>query len=62
MLIIEVKERESIDAALKRYKKKRRDVQLLKDLRRRKHFTKPSVERRGEIMNAKYRNEKYADK
>ncbi|NJK84411.1 MAG: 30S ribosomal protein S21 [Saprospiraceae bacterium] len=47
MLIINVKDGESIDRALKRYKRKHRQVQMAKELRNRKHFTKPSVERRG---------------
>ncbi len=61
MLIINVREGESIDQALKRYKRKSKKIQLLKELRRRKHFTKPSVERRKEILNAVYRNEMYGD-
>lgn len=61
MLIINVKDGESIDRALKRYKRKHRQVKLTKELRRRKHFTKPSVERRNEILNAVYRHEKYGD-
>ena len=52
MLIIDVKEAESIDRALKKYKKKFEQAQTVKQLRRRKHFTKPSVERRGEILKA----------
>ncbi|MEL7121370.1 MAG: 30S ribosomal protein S21 [Bacteroidota bacterium] len=61
MLIIDVKDGESIDRALKRYKQKHRRVGVMKELRRRKNFTKPSVERRNEILNAVYRNEKYSD-
>jgi len=61
MLIINVREGESIDQALKRYKRKSKKIQLLKELRRRKHFTKPSVSRRKEILNAVYRNEMYGD-
>ena len=61
MLIIDVKESEAIDSAVKRYKRKHRQIKLTKELRRRKHFTKPSVERRNEILNAVYRHEKYGD-
>ena len=61
MLIIDVKEGESIDRALKRYKQKHRKIRLSKELRRRKHFIKPSVRRRTEILNAKYRSEKFGD-
>lgn len=61
MLIINVKDGESIDRALKRYKRKHRKVKLTKELRRRKHFTKPSVERRNEILNAMYRQKYYGE-
>ena len=53
MLIIEVKENESIDRALKRYKRKFRNTQILKEIRRRQQFTKPSVKRRNEVLKAK---------
>lgn len=59
MIIINVKEEESIDRALKRYKRKHRDVGVVKELRKRKQFTKPSVARRNEIINAQYRLEKF---
>ncbi len=61
MLIINVKEEESIDRALKRYKRKFLSTGTLKELRRRKHFTKPSVERRNEIISAEYRQKKFGD-
>ncbi len=61
MLIINVKEGESIDRALKRYKNKHRKVGVIKQLRNRKHFTKPSVERRAEVLKAKYIQEKYGE-
>lgn len=59
MIIIEVKEGESIDRALKRYKRKHQNIGVNKELRRRKQFTKPSVERRGEILKAKYKLKKF---
>jgi small subunit ribosomal protein S21 len=58
MLVINVKDKNSLNNALKEYRRKVRDTQLLKELRRRKQFTKPSVNRRHEILNAKYRNER----
>ncbi|MCH2021581.1 MAG: 30S ribosomal protein S21 [Saprospiraceae bacterium] len=54
MLVINVKDGESIDRALRRYKNKHKKVQLMKQLRARKHFTKPSVSRRDEVLKAKY--------
>jgi small subunit ribosomal protein S21 len=61
MLIIHVKDEESIDRALKRYKQKHRRVGLIKELRARQHFTKKSVSRRNEIINAEYRKQKFGD-
>ena len=58
MVIINVKEGESIDRALKRYKRRHRDAQVVKELRKRKEFIKPSVQRRNETMKAVYRNQK----
>jgi small subunit ribosomal protein S21 len=58
MIIINVKEGESIDRALKRYKRKHRQIGVIKELRRRKQFTKPSVKRRTEVLKARYKVEK----
>ena len=46
MIIVNVKENESIDRALKRFKKKFERTGVLKELRGRTHFVKPSVKRR----------------
>ncbi|MBL7829645.1 MAG: 30S ribosomal protein S21 [Saprospiraceae bacterium] len=59
MLIIDVKDSESIDKALKKYKKKYEKSGVLKELRRRKQFTKPSVTRRSEVLKAEYKMQKY---
>jgi len=61
MLIVNVKDGESIDRALKRYKRKHRKVGIIKELRRRQHFTKPSVERRNEILKAEYIQQKSSE-
>ena len=55
MLIIEVKEGENIDRALKRYKRKFNETGMMKQLRKRREFTKPSVKRRNEVLKAKYK-------
>jgi small subunit ribosomal protein S21 len=55
MIIINVKENESIDKALKRFKKKFEKTGVLKELRSRTAFEKPSVTRRSEIIRAAYR-------
>jgi small subunit ribosomal protein S21 len=62
MLIIEIKDGEVIDKALKRYKRKFEKAGTLKSLRRRKNFTKPSVERRTEVLKAVYKEETYGNK
>ncbi len=61
MLIVEIKEGETIDRALRRYKRKHKKVGLMRELRDRKHFTKPSVKRRNEIMKAEYIQKKYGN-
>ncbi|MCB0519783.1 MAG: 30S ribosomal protein S21 [Lewinellaceae bacterium] len=58
MLIINVKNGETIDRALRRYKRKYRDTKVRQELNRRKQFTKPSVKRRHEILKAVYKEEK----
>lgn len=54
MLIIQVKEGENIDRAIKRYRKKHRNVKLLRELRDRKQYRKPSVHKREQLIKAKY--------
>ncbi|MBL7964044.1 MAG: 30S ribosomal protein S21 [Flavobacteriales bacterium] len=55
MLIIPVKEGESIDKALKKFKKKFERTGAVRQLRSRQSFTKPSVKRRMEVIRAKYK-------
>ncbi len=54
MLVVQVKEGESIDRALKRYKRKFDRTGTMRQLRRRQQFTKPSVARRTEKIKAAY--------
>lgn len=60
MIIVSVKENESIDKALKRFKKKFEKTGVLKSLRARTSFTKPSVRRRTEIIKATYKQNLYS--
>ena len=62
MLIIEVKDGEPLDKALKKYKRKFERTGTLKQLRRRKAFSKPSVERRAEVLKAIYKEQTYGPK
>ncbi len=61
MLIINIKENESIDKALKRFKKKFEKTGVLRELRARTSFEKPSVRRRSEILKAVYRQKQYVN-
>ena len=44
----------SIEQALKQYKNKHNKIGIIKELRERQTYKKPSVERRAEILKAKY--------
>jgi small subunit ribosomal protein S21 len=57
MLIIDSKDCENIDKALKKYKKKFEKARILLQLRDRQSFTKPSVRRRTEVLKAVYRQQ-----
>jgi small subunit ribosomal protein S21 len=61
MLIIDVNQSESIDKALKKYKRKFEKAGVLKELRSRKHFVKPSVKRRNEVLKAVYKQATYGE-
>jgi small subunit ribosomal protein S21 len=60
MLVINIKENESIDKALKRFKKKFEKTGVLRELRSRTSFEKPSVRRRSQVLRAVYRQKLYA--
>ena len=55
MLIINIKDHGSLDRALKVLKRKFDQVGAVRELRERKEFKKPSVKRREEMIDAKYR-------
>ena len=57
MLIIDSKDCENIDKALKKYKKKFEKSKTLLKLRERQAFIKPSVRRRTEMLKAAYRQQ-----
>ena len=57
MLIIDSKDCENIDKALKKYKKKFEKSRTLVELRDRQAFTKPSVKGRGEVLKAVYKQQ-----
>lgn len=57
MLIVDATREDSIDKALKKYKKKYEKSGVLRQLRKRKAFSKPSVNRRTEVLKAIYRQQ-----
>ncbi len=54
MIIIPIKEGENIERALKKFKKKFEKTGVLKELRSRKHFLKPSVKKKKMFEKARY--------
>ena len=54
MIIMPVKEGENIERALKKFKRKYERTGVLKELRRRQYFTKPSVAKREAMQRAIY--------
>lgn len=55
MIKIKVKENESIERALKRYKKRVQQTGLIKEVRSRTFYEKPSISRRDEKIKAAYK-------
>ncbi|MBB78901.1 MAG: 30S ribosomal protein S21 [Crocinitomicaceae bacterium] len=55
MLVIPVKEGENIERAIKKYKKKFEKTKVMREIRTRKEFIKPSVLRRQEVIKASYK-------
>ncbi len=54
MIIVPIKEGENIDRVLKKMKRKFEKTGVLRELRDRQKFTKPSVKRREEKLKAIY--------
>ncbi|MFM6975881.1 MAG: 30S ribosomal protein S21 [Sphingobacteriaceae bacterium] len=55
MIIINIKDGESLDKALKRFKKKFEKTGVMRELRSRQAFEKKSVARRTEVKKAIYK-------
>ncbi len=54
MIVVPLKEGENIERALKKFKRKFEKTGIVKELRKRQAFTKPSVEKRKERLHAVY--------
>ncbi len=55
MIIVPIKENETIDKALKKFKKKFEKTGVVKQLRARQAFEKPSITRRTTVKKAIYK-------
>jgi len=64
MIIVKVDNKggSSIDKALRKLKRKFDNTKVVKNLRERKEFTKPSQKKRAQKRKAIYLNDKYGDK
>jgi len=54
MIIVPVKEGENIERALKKFKRKFEKTGIVKELRNRQAFTKPSIKKRQVVKRAIY--------
>ena len=61
MIIIKVECTDGIEKSLKKYKRKFERVKMMKQLRNRKEFEKPSVKRRNQIKKAIYVEQKFGN-
>ncbi len=59
MIIVQVKEGENIERALKKFKRKFEKTGIVKELRNRQAFEKPSVVNRKKMMKAVYVQQMY---
>ena len=57
MLIINLKENDTVDKALKKYKKKFERTGVMRELRERQAYIKPSIKRRKESIKARYKQQ-----
>lgn len=58
MLKVKVKDGENIEKALRQFKRKCNETKLVKQLRDRKEYVKPSVARRKQKLDVIYKNKK----
>lgn len=55
MIIVPIKESENIERALKKFKRKFEKTGIIKELRERQAYKKPSIKRREELIKAAYK-------
>lgn len=61
MLRVEKGGNESVDRLIRRYRKKHKDTHLMREIRKRREFVKPSTKRREEIAKARYKLKKQVE-
>ena len=61
MIVVPLKEGENIERALKKFKRKFEKTGVLKELRSRTAYEKPSVTRRIEVIKARYIQNKFVE-
>lgn len=59
MIVVAVKEGESLEKALKKFKKKFEKTGVVRELRDRQKFTKPSIRKRETKLKAIYKQHMY---
>ena len=57
MLVVQIKEGDNIEKALKKYKKKFEKTGVVKELRERQSFTKPCIRKRQQMIRAAYKQQ-----
>ena len=57
MIKIDIKDNETVDKALKRFKKKFEKMGMMRELRARQSFEKPSIELRQQRLRAVYKQQ-----
>lgn len=61
MIVIPIKEGENIDRALKKFKRKFEKTGVIKELRARQAYKKPSIEKREQKIKAVYKEQMHKD-
>lgn len=62
MISIDLKKYKSLEHALKVYKQKHNKLGIVKELRERQEFVKPSVKKRAQKLKAEYIEKKFGPK
>jgi small subunit ribosomal protein S21 len=62
MISIDLKKYKTLDQALKAYKQKHNKIGIVKELRERQEFVKPSVKKRAQNLKAQYVQKKFGPK